>query len=152
LELFYFKTPGGNFGDDLNLWLWDEILPGWREARPGTLLVGVGTLINGKLPRGVPKLILGSGFGYGDPPDAALKAECEFAAVRGPLSEQALGLPPGTGIVDPAVLVADMPAFRNIPRSGRPVFVPHHASIGRVDWKALCDRAGLDYLSPEGER
>jgi succinoglycan biosynthesis protein ExoV len=151
LDLFHYHLKSGNFGDDLNLWLWDEILPGWREALPGHLLVGVGTLINNKLPRGVPKVVLGSGVGYGDLPDAALQAECRFVAVRGPRSAAALGLPAETGIVDPAVLIADLPAFQNIAKSSRPVFVPHHASVRRADWPSICARAGVDYVSPEGD-
>lgn len=149
LDLFHYHLKSGNFGDDLNLWLWDEILPGWREALPGHLLVGVGTLINNKLPRGVPKVVLGSGVGYGDLPDAELRAECRFVAVRGPGSAAALGLPTEAGIVDPAVLIADLPAFQNIPKSTRPVFVPHHASVRRADWESICQRAGIDYVSPE---
>jgi succinoglycan biosynthesis protein ExoV len=152
LDLFHYHISSGNFGDDLNTWLWDEILPGWREVLPGHLLVGVGTLINDKLPRGVPKVVLGSGVGYGSGlPDAALMAECRFVALRGPRSARALGLPPELGIVDPAVLIADLPEFQNIPKSGRPVFVPHHTSVHRVDWARLCDKAGVDYVSPEGE-
>lgn len=151
MDLFHYHLASGNFGDDLNTWLWDAILPGWREMLPGHLLVGVGTLINDKLPRGVPKVVLGSGVGYGGLPDAALMAECRFVAVRGPRSAKALGLPPETGIVDPAVLIADLPEFQNIPKSGRPVFVPHHASVHRADWARLCDKAGVDFVSPEGE-
>ena len=150
MDLFHYHIASGNFGDDLNLWLWDEILPGWREAMPGHLLVGVGTLINDTLPRGVPKVVLGSGVGYGNLPDAALHAECRFVAVRGPRSARALGLPPEVGIIDPAVLVADLPAFQNIPKSPRPIFVPHHASAHRMDWARLCNKAGVDYVSPEG--
>lgn len=149
LELFHFRAASGNFGDDLNHWIWDEILPGWREALPGHLLVGVGTLINNKLPRGVPKIVLGSGVGYGNLPDAALMSECRFVAVRGPRSAAALGLPAEIGTVDPAVLIADLPEFQNIPKSGRPVFVPHHASVHRMDWKTLCDRAEVEFVSPE---
>lgn len=151
MDLFHYHLKSGNFGDDLNLWLWDDILPGWREVLPGHLLVGVGTLVNNKLPRGVPKVVMGSGVGYGKLPDPALLAECRFVAVRGPRSAAALGLPPERGIIDPAVLIADLPAFQNLPKSARPVFVPHHASVHRADWEALCRKAGVEYVSPEGE-
>lgn len=151
MELFYYPSPHGNFGDDLNLWLWDEIMPGWREIMPDHWLIGVGTLINHYLPQGRPKLVMGSGFGYGKLPDAAQMAECTFVAVRGPKTAAMLGLPPERAIVDPAVLIADLPAFQNIPKSGRPIFVPHHKSVRRYDWPAICARAGIDYLSPEGD-
>jgi len=151
LDLFHYHLASGNFGDDLNLWLWDKILPGWREVFPGHLLVGVGTLINAELPRGVPKIVLGSGVGYGALPDAEQIAECRFVAVRGPRSAAALGLSSEIGIVDPAVLISDLPDFQNIEKSDRPVFVPHHASVRRADWDVLCRRAGVEYVSPEGD-
>lgn len=151
LELFYHRAKGGNFGDDLNTWLWDSILPGWREARPGTVLVGVGTLINDRLPRGRPKLVLGTGVGYGELPDAEMLSECRFLSVRGPRSAAALGLPASAGIVDPAVMIGDLDAFRGIPKSGPPVFVPHHHTIRQMDWEAICNRIGIAYLPPTGE-
>lgn len=151
MDLFFYKFQTGNFGDDLNLWLWDEVLPGWREALPGHLLVGVGTLINNLLPRGVPKLVMGSGVGYGDRIDAELQAECRFVAVRGPRSAALLGLPPETAVADPGILVPELAAFRDIPKSGPPIFVPHVSSVQALDWAGACARAGVDYVSPEGE-
>lgn len=148
MDLYCYHASHGNFGDDLNFWFWDEILPGWRDVWPDTLLVGVGTLINDGLPRGMRKLVLGSGAGYGPVPDPELMAECRFMAVRGPRSAAALGLPAETGIADPAVMLAEFPEFRDLPRTGRPIFVPHEASMHRNDWTKLCDAAGVDYVSP----
>lgn len=148
MDIHYFETAAGNFGDDLNLWLWDEILPGWRELLPGHLLVGVGTLINGTLPRGQPKIVLGSGVGYGALPDAVLMSECRFVAVRGPRSAAALGLPPEKGIIDPAVMLADMAEFQGLTKSKRPIFIPHHDSVHLGDWERLCHQAGVEYVSP----
>ncbi|RVI74215.1 polysaccharide pyruvyl transferase family protein, partial [Sinorhizobium meliloti] len=46
MKPYYWESQHGNFGDDLNLWLWDFLLPGFREVHPETLLVGVGTVLN----------------------------------------------------------------------------------------------------------
>lgn len=151
MDLYYYHSSHGNFGDDLNTWIWDALLPGWREAWPGTTLVGVGTLINNGLPRGMPKLVVGSGLGYGAVPDAELMAECRFVSVRGPRSAAGLGLAPGKGIIDPAIMLPELPEFQNLPRTGRPVFVPHQASMFRQDWQKLCDTAGFDFVSPGGD-
>lgn len=149
MELFSFHDPEGNFGDDLNGWIWDRLLPGWREGQPDCTLIGVGTLINTQMPRGRRKIVLGAGVGYGAGlPDAELLAECRFFSVRGPRSAQALGLPVEKGIVDPAVMLPDFPEFQGIPKSGRPIFVPHHESIPGTDWAGICARAGVDFVSP----
>lgn len=148
MDLFFFEFKSGNFGDDLNQWLWDEVLPDWRRILPGHLLIGVGTLINDQLPRGMPKVVMGSGVGYGRRIDEALKSECRFVAVRGPRSAARLGLPPEVAVADPAILVPELAAFRDIPKYGPPIFVPHVSSLRAMDWGRVCARAGIDFVSP----
>ena len=46
MKPYYWESQHGNFGDDLNLWLWDFLLPGLRDVHPEILLVGVGTVLN----------------------------------------------------------------------------------------------------------
>lgn len=147
MQLHYFK--GNNFGDSLNLWFWDQFLPGWRDTLPDAMLVGIGTLINGRLPAGVPKLVMGSGAGYGSPPAGALLEECEFRFVRGPRSAAVLGLPRELAVIDPAVLVADLPEFRGIPVSGPPVFVPHHQTYLFASLERLASKAGVELVRPD---
>ena len=31
MKLHYFISKRGNFGDDLNSWIWDNLIPGWQE-------------------------------------------------------------------------------------------------------------------------
>lgn len=149
---FYWESAHGNFGDDLNLWLWDFLLPGFRDVHPDVLLVGVGTVLNqALLPADVKKLVIGSGFGYGSPPDLSDRQEWDVRAVRGPLTAQKLGLAPELGIIDPAVMVAEMPEFRNLPKSGGAIFVPHWESTVGGIWPVVCQAAGLGYVDPCGE-
>src|SRR6478735_6808648 len=94
MKAYYWESDHGNFGDDLNLWLWDELLPGFRDVHPDVLLVGVGTVLNPVLlPAGQKKLVVGSGYGYGTPPDICDTDEWDVRAVRGPLTAEKLGLP-----------------------------------------------------------
>jgi len=149
---FYWESAHGNFGDDLNLWLWDFLLPGLRNVHPQTLLVGVGTVLNKTLlPPGVRKLVVGSGFGYGSAPDLSNTAEWDVRAVRGPLTARKLGLHERLGIVDPAVMVAEMPEFQNLVRTGGAIFVPHWESTVGGIWPMVCRDAGLGYVDPCGE-
>lgn len=152
MQPFYWQSQYGNFGDDLNLWLWDHLLPGFRDVHPDVLLVGVGTVLDrALLPSGIRKLVVGSGFGYGTLPDMSDRAEWDVRCVRGPLTAEAAGLPLERGIVDPAVMVADMPEFRNIEKKHRKSFVPHWESAVAGLWPAICETVGLNYIDPRGE-
>lgn len=149
---FHWESHHGNFGDDLNLWLWDHLLPGFREVRPDVLLVGVGTVLNeALLPRDGLKLVIGSGFGYGAPPNIGDTARWDIRCVRGPLTADRLGLDAGHGIIDPAVLIAEMPEFANLPTTGGTIFVPHWESTVGGLWPDLCRLTGIGYVDPCGE-
>jgi hypothetical protein len=104
------------------------------------------------MPRGVPKVILGSGVGYGSGlPDAQMMVESRFVAVRGPRSAETLGLSPEVGIIDPAAMIPTFPRFRSPVREGGVLVIPHHDSVRRFDWRLICAMAGTTYLSPCGE-
>ncbi|MDO1584176.1 polysaccharide pyruvyl transferase family protein [Rhizobium oryzicola] len=152
MKPYHWESHHGNFGDDLNLWLWDYLLPGLRDSHPDVLLVGVGTVLNPVLlPTGTRKLVIGSGYGYGMPPDITNTAEWDVRCVRGPLTAAKLNLPTEMGIVDPAVMVADMPEFRNQPKRYKKTFIPHWESAEFGIWKQACEPAGLTYLDPREE-
>jgi succinoglycan biosynthesis protein ExoV len=152
MKPYHWESHHGNFGDDLNLWLWDYLLPGFRDVHPDILLVGVGTVLNPVLlPAGTKKLVVGSGYGYGEAPDIRDAAEWDVRCVRGPLTAAKLGLPAEKGIIDPAVLIADMPEFQNLPRIHKKTFVPHWESAEFGMWPAVCEPAGLTYLDPRGD-
>ncbi|MFD1746714.1 polysaccharide pyruvyl transferase family protein [Rhizobium helianthi] len=152
MKPYYWESHHGNFGDDLNLWLWDALLPGLRDSHDDVLLVGVGTVLNpALLPSGTRKLVVGSGYGYGTPPDISDRSEWDVRAVRGPLTAAKLGLPEEMGIIDPAVMVTDMDEFRNLPKRYARTFVPHWESAEFGIWKEACELAGLTYLDPRGE-
>ncbi|WP_117192109.1 polysaccharide pyruvyl transferase family protein [Rhizobium terrae] len=152
MQAYYWESHHGNFGDDLNLWLWDELLPGFRDVHPDVLLVGVGTVLNpALLPAGRKKLVVGSGYGYGTPPDVCDTDEWDVRAVRGPLTAEKLGLPADLAITDPAAMIADMPEFQNLQKIHRKTFIPHWESAEFGMWQAVCEPVGLTYLDPRGE-
>ncbi|RUU06428.1 polysaccharide pyruvyl transferase family protein [Mesorhizobium sp. USDA-HM6] len=149
---YHWESHHGNFGDDLNLWLWDFLLPGFRDVHPQTLLVGVGTVLNASLlPRGAHKLVVGSGYGYGVAPDVGDSQEWDLRCVRGPKTAERLGLPPDKAIVDPAVMLAEMPEFQNLSKRHGKTFVPHWESAEFGIWQPVCHQAGLTFLDPRHE-
>lgn len=152
MKPYYWESQHGNFGDDLNLWLWDFLLPGFRDVHPDVLLIGVGTVLNkALLPEEGRKLVLGSGFGYGSLPDMGDRSRWDIRCVRGPLTAGKVGVPEDLGIVDPAVLVADMPEFANLPKRYKRSFVPHWESAVAGLWPVTCSTVGLHYIDPRGE-
>lgn len=102
MKPYHWESHHGNFGDDLNLWLWDFLLPGLRDVHDDVMLVGVGTVLNDVLlPAKQRKLVIGSGYGYGAVPDTST----EFWDIRcvrgekpppswGSLPKKALSIPP----------------------------------------------------------
>lgn len=152
MKPYHWESHHGNFGDDLNLWLWDFLLPGLRDVHEETLLVGVGTVLNpALLPSGIRKLVIGSGYGYGAPPDISDAREWDVRCVRGPKTAERLGLPPAMGIVDPAVMITEMPEFQNLPKRYKKTYIPHWESAEFGMWQAVCEPAGMTYLDPRGE-
>lgn len=154
MKLVYFQDPKRNFGDDLNPWLWDRLLPGMIDGDPASgLLLGVGTILEPwfveQLEPGVRKFVLGSGGGM-SVPTIKLDNSWTVRAVRGPLTAAYLGLPANMAATDPAMCIArhwDRPAKKR----GGVGFMPHHASLRRWNWRGVCEAAGLRYLDPHGD-
>lgn len=47
MKLVHWRSKAGNFGDDLNPWLWKELLPAvdLEDAGDGISLIGLGSLL-----------------------------------------------------------------------------------------------------------
>lgn len=151
MKPYHWESHHGNFGDDLNLWLWDFLLPGLRDVHDDVMLVGVGTVLNDTLlPARQRKLVIGSGYGYGAVPDTG-SGFWDIRCVRGEKTAARLGLTLEKGIVDPAVMVTEMPDFKGLPKLYKKTFVPHWESAEFGMWEEVCEPAGLTYLDPRGE-
>jgi succinoglycan biosynthesis protein ExoV len=145
MKLYYYKDKTGNFGDDLNEWLWDRLLPGCFDDDESTLFVGIGTLLNSLLPKAPFKVVFSSGVGYKSPP-AAPDKNWDVLCVRGPLSARELGISPEKAITDGAALLRTL-SFPQLPQRFACSFVPHHQSH-RPKWAGVCERLGLHYINP----
>jgi succinoglycan biosynthesis protein ExoV len=153
MNLFYFD-PFHNFGDDLNRWIWEELLPGCWDRNDGVWFSGIGTTLNSDLMPQVPNwIVFGTGVGISAPPKGFGGVGWEVAAVRGPLSARALHLPDSAAVVDGAVLIRTLPAYSPLPESQRSgvVFMPHIESMAGGHWDEVCQRAGIEFLSPIGD-
>lgn len=159
MKLYYFRSRPANFGDDLNLWLWPKLLPqpfegvcyhAEVEARDGneeetTLFLGIGTLLNSRVPVSPLKLVFGTGTGYGSPP--VIDRNWQFLCVRGPLTAAALGLPQSLAITDPALLLRTV----ELPPPAEPVrfsFIPHIRCGDFAAWETICHELQIRFIHP----
>jgi succinoglycan biosynthesis protein ExoV len=151
--LHYYKSTAGNFGDDINLWLWDRLLPGCWNEQDGIRFAGIGTIITQTMPPARSWIVLGSGAGYGPPPEGFGGPGWSIMSVRGPLSAHVLHLPADKVVTDGALLVNQLPEYQPLPESERTgiVFVPHHQALEAGAWPEVCRRAGVNYIDPRNE-
>jgi len=146
VKLYYYKAPEGNFGDDLNPWLWPRLLPGLFDNDDHILFIGIGTILNDRIPEQSLKVVFGSGVG--DPKKAPkLNEKWKILALRGPLSARLLEVSPKLAVTDPAVLVRlfSPPSFKKIYRVS---YIPHFKSANFSQWEEVAGGAGLHYIDP----
>lgn len=156
MKLHYYRFgtnrfPQGtqNFGDDLNPWLWEKLLPGVLDDDKSTVFVGIGTLLNNHVPKAKKTAVFGSGVGLGKGLPA-IDDSWKIYCLRGPLSAETLGVDPKLAVTDAAVLVRRF-VQADGPKSYRFGFMPHviHAIRGKSDvWQEICDRLGFAYIDP----
>jgi succinoglycan biosynthesis protein ExoV len=161
MNLYYYKDQHGNFGDDLNIWLWSRLLPGIVDTQNvcnpksertdfDTLFVGIGSILDGRIPTGPRKIVFSSGS-HGSPPP--IDDRWDIVCVRGPKTAAALGLDRGVAVTDGAVLVRTIehciPERKSL--SSHVSYMPHHVSTDMVDWARLTKRAGFNYIDPSAD-
>lgn len=148
MKLHYYKDAVGNFGDDLNPWLWPQLFPKPIEQcfDNDTLFVGIGSLLNHKIPAEPPKkIVFGSGFSYGSLP--RMNDLWRFICVRGPLTARALELPEDKAITDSAMLLLKLGERRQT-QSHKASFMPHHQTAKYDNWREICDALNICYIDP----
>ncbi|WP_413164364.1 polysaccharide pyruvyl transferase family protein [Capilliphycus salinus ALCB114379] len=154
MKLFYYQRRDGfsNFGDQLNNWLWPQLLPGFFDEDETTAFIGIGTLLNQVLPQRVPQakrlIIFSTGAGY-EQPLKTIDKSWKIYCVRGKLSAKKLGLSPDLAITDGAILTRRL--YQPLPEKRYHfTYMPHihHATFAGEIWKNICENIGFCYLDP----
>lgn len=145
MQLYCWRGATGNFGDELNHLLWPRLLPGFFDDDPAELFLGIGSVIEAPHPASAVKLVAGAGYGGYRPPPV-LDATWIVHWVRGPRTAHRLGLPPGLGLGDPAILLCEPGA------GGQTIgFMPHFQSLERGDWAEAARVAGMTLIDPRDD-
>jgi hypothetical protein len=153
MKVYYWKSADGNFGDDLNLWLWEKLMPGaWPEVGD-VLLAGVGTVLSSRhLPDSEKILVFGSGTGYGKISSKIEVPWRHIYGVRGPLTAALLNLDNELALSDPAILLPDVIAKPDINDASKQIiFVPHIESARNTNWGEICERASIILVDPRAD-
>ena len=145
MQLFYFKDVLGNFGDDLNPWVWSRLIPNAIDEDQDTIFIGIGTLINHRIPITPFKHVFGSGVGYGHLPK--IDNKFEFHAVRGYESAKALGLSPDKVVTDSAIFVRALFDQSIYEKKWRFGFMPTGETEKNFDWRPVCNDLNVNYIS-----
>lgn len=152
MKLAYYKLPNGerNFGDNLNPWMWDQLIPGVLDNDESVAFVGIGSLINDGLPyrtrRASKRVIFGTGVGYGKSTEVKLDESYKIYCLRGSLSAKALGVEEDLGVTDAAVLIRRV-YKNNAKKTYRFSYMPHYELAGK-GWEIVCKELGFGYIDP----
>jgi succinoglycan biosynthesis protein ExoV len=150
MKLHLASQVQGNFGDDLNRWLWPSLIADVLDkADDEVLFVGIGTVLDRNLPSARVTIIFGTGTGYTPPPPdiSSHPSRWHIYGVRGPLTARVLNLDKRTAMTDPAILLAALPEFKGLDRHGV-IFIPHWKSARYGEWKGICKTLGIEFVDP----
>lgn len=148
MKVFYHRAPSGNVGDDLNAVLWQRLVPDLQQLATAEWLIGVGTILDRRIDA-LPgrKIVMGSGLRPDTADHYRFTGEVRFAAVRGVLTAQRLGLGNAVTLGDPGFLVAQCWQPRKV-IFNRIGFIPHIYSEQWSSMAAAAADAGLHVISP----
>ncbi len=156
MEYIYYKDPIGNFGDDLNGWLWPQLF-GEENLNNDDAFLGIGSILfnNSKLITDLKerrKIVFGTGirltyeaFKYDD------KWDVKF--LRGPLSSYSFNNKYDY-ISDAAYalrFIENFDSLKNTEKKYEISVMPYFRSIPFFDWQSICDNLGYHYISPLSE-
>jgi succinoglycan biosynthesis protein ExoV len=158
LQLYYYRDPEGNFGDDLNIWLWSRLLPETVDvavpcptdgsiAPERPLFVGIGSILDSGIPSNPRKVVFSAGT-HGSAP--TIDDHWDILCVRGPRTAEALDIPQSRALTDGALLVRTL-IDTSVEKKYPVAYMPHHVSTKMVDWERLANRAGFTYIAPTFE-
>lgn len=140
----YCGIEGGNFGDDINLHLWQILFPNIADLNGRALFYGVGTLLDGHHEKSVKKVVLGSGIG--EFASAIPDANWDFRWVRGPMTAAEFELPADAALGDAAILWPELtPGYD---AHGPIGLVPHFGTWDSYDWVSVAAQAGMCAINP----
>ena len=133
MKLYFFRGQNPNFGDELNPWMWPQLLSGLFDDDDSSLFLGIGSILYDHFPERALKVVVGAGYGGYTAAPNVHKGRWQIYFVRGPQTAEVLGLDPRLAICDAAVLLRTLPLPAPM-EPGRISFMPHYRSMDLGVW------------------
>ena len=152
MKTLYYQSPTGNFGDDLNVSLWPQLIPDFHSLLPDSVFVGIGTILDERIPQEKHVVVMGTGHRPNEE-TFSLSPQWSIYGVRGHLTTDAVGLPKKMAIGDPAHLIAKVARYNAFGESSVVGLVPHYSSLEADEqgWKRCAELCDLKLISPCNE-
>jgi succinoglycan biosynthesis protein ExoV len=146
VQVYAYKAPQGNVGDDLNESLWSRLLDGAVGGDDDTIFIGIGSVLDDRFSSYKHKVVAGAGARSFET-SPSLDESWTVLFVRGPLTARALKLGLNAVLSDPALLI---PHVLEIPtqHSRTAVGIVPYYSSDQSAWRAVCSSLGYEYISP----
>lgn len=146
MKIFAFVGKEPNFGDELNHWLWPQVLPDFFDDDDSVRFIGIGSTLYDSHPAQSRKLVFGAGYaGYSGLP--TLDDSWDIRFVRGRNTARILNLDDNLAVGDAAILLRAL----DLPRPDKRYetsFIPHFQSASDGSWEAVCRLAGVHFIDP----
>ena len=141
---------GNNFGDKLNPYIFERLIPEVLKSGDEKLFVGIGSILGFSMVKDAEdeKIVFSSGWGYGEVPE--VDESWTFICVRGPLTAELLNIDASYAIADGAILLYgfDFPTYD---KKYKYSYMPHEGSLEYFDWNRLCSEVDINFISPRIE-
>lgn len=155
MSLIYYKSKKGNFGDDLNPWLWPKIFKPFRE---NVAFLGIGSILHQEnalikqIDPSAQKVVFGTGI---RPTNSVFQIDdtWDVRFLRGPLSTRMLGNK-HKYISDAAYALCCLDQYKGLVTNEKKYNVslmPYYKSCDFFDWSNICKDMGIHYISPLSE-
>lgn len=159
MELCYYKSENGNFGDDLNPYILDHLGKSSQSESDDFILLFIGTILHNNFAefnniddfKKRKKIVMGSGIRYLNNP-VIIDETWDIRFLRGPLSSLSLLNNCNSFITDPAYLIRETPIFQTLPtvKKYKMSIMPHFLSLDKIDWVEICKKFNINFISPAG--
>jgi succinoglycan biosynthesis protein ExoV len=151
MRVIYYRSPSGNFGDDLNAVLWRELLPPAAFEADDAVLLGIGSIfrddfLSSAATENKRIFVLGSGAGTGPLPKQWPEPAWSILAVRGPLTGRLIGRPEASVTDAAALLVVANGLKPETAQRTDVVFFPHYNSVSSSRWPDICRHLGFVFV------